>query len=216
MRHFSDQAIYAQIDAILEADPLEKIVTFACNWCSYAGADTAGVSRLEYPPNARIIRTMCSGRVNPEFVWYSFQKGAPVVLVSGCHYVDCHYIDANRSTVRRLDGLWDGLEKSEIRPDRLLLEWCSAAEGARWQTIMHAAEKKRQMVTPEELELTRGVLAKARVPRPRNPKPADEEQETEFACMRCGHHWGSVFSVNRERTCPECRSNSVHWLQQSN
>ncbi len=101
-------------------DPLDKIVTFACNWCSYAGADTAGVGRMAYPPNARIIRTMCSGRVNPEFVWYAFKKGAPVVLVSGCHYVDCHYIDANRSTVRRLDGLWDGLEKAGLRPERLL------------------------------------------------------------------------------------------------
>jgi heterodisulfide reductase subunit A len=213
MRHFSDQAIYAQIDAILEEDPLEKIVTFACNWCSYAGADTAGVSRMSYPPNARVIRTMCSGRVNPEFVWYSFQKGASVVLVSGCHYVDCHYIDANRSTVRRMDGLWDALEKSEIRPDRLLLEWCSAAEGARWQTIMHATEKKRQAVTEEELEFTRSILAKARVPRPRNPKPADEQQAAAFICMLCGHSWDGVFSVHWERICPECRSNSVRWMR---
>ena len=76
MRHFSDQAIFAQIDAILDENPQEKVVAFACNWCSYAGADTAGVSRLAYPPNARIIRTMCSGRVNPEFVWHAFQKGA--------------------------------------------------------------------------------------------------------------------------------------------
>ena len=216
MRHFSDQAVYSQIDAILEEDPQEKIVMFACNWCSYAGADTAGVSRLQYPASGRIIRTMCSGRVNPEFVWYSFQKGAPVVLVSGCHFVDCHYIDANRSTVRRMDGLWDGLEKIGVRPDRLLLEWCSAAEGVRWQSIMHGAEKKRKMVTPEELEFTRGILAKARVPRPRNPKPADEGQASEFACMRCGHHWGGFFSVNQERSCPECRSNSVHWLKQGN
>jgi heterodisulfide reductase subunit A len=215
MRHFSDQAIYSQIDAILEEDSQEKIVTFACNWCSYAGADTAGVSRLEYPPSARIIRTMCSGRVNPEFVWYSFQKGAPVVLVSGCHYVDCHYIDANRSTVRRLDGLWDGLEKFGVRPDRLLLEWCSAAEGVRWQSIMYAAEKKRKMVAPEELEHTRAVLTKARAPRARNPKPADEKQKAEFACLRCGHRWGSIFSVDQERTCPDCRSNSVRWLRQS-
>jgi len=115
-----------------------------------------------------------------------------------------------------VDGLWDGLDKSGIRPERLLLEWCSAAEGARWQTIMQATEKIRQTVTLEELELTRGVLAKARVPRPRNPKPADEDQETEFACLRCGHRWDSPFSVKRERTCPECRSNSVHRLRPSN
>jgi heterodisulfide reductase subunit A len=216
MRHFSDQAIYAQVDAILEEDPRGKIVTFACNWCSYAGADTAGVSRLQYPPHARIIRTMCSGRVNPEFVWYSFQKGAPVVLVSGCHYVDCHYIDANRSAMRRVEGLWDGLEKFGVRPDRLLLEWCSAAEGTRWQSIMHAVEKKRKMVTLEELERTRDVLAKARVPHPRNPKPADDGKQAEFACMCCGYRWGIIFRANQERTCPECRSNSVRWLRQTN
>ena len=187
MRHFSDQAIYAQIDAIVDERPLEKIVTFACNWCSYAGADTAGVSRMAYPPNARIIRTMCSGRVSPEFVWYAFKKGAPVVLVSGCHYADCHYIDANRSTTRRMDGLWDGLEKAGVRPERLQLEWCSAAEGARWQTTMHEVEKQRQRVTLEEVEHAREALAKARVPSPRNPRPSDENQDAGFSCMRCGH-----------------------------
>jgi len=213
MRHFSDQAIYAQIDAILEERPQDRIVTFACNWCSYAGADTAGVSRMAYPPNARIIRTMCSGRVSPEFVWYAFRKGAPVVLVSGCHYVDCHYIDANRSTTRRLDGLWDGLEKAGLRPDRLLLEWCSAAEGARWQTIMREVETKRRAVTSEEVEQTRAVLAEARVPSPRAVRPADEGQPATFACMRCGHQWMGTIHGNVERICPQCRSNSVRWLR---
>ena len=212
MRHFSDQAIYAQIDAILAHDPLEKIVTFACNWCSYAGADTAGVARLAYPPNARIIRTMCSGRVSTDFVWYAFKKGAPVVLVSGCHYVDCHYIDANRNTTRRVDGLWDGLEKYGLRPDRLQLEWCSAAEGVRWQTIMREVEKKRQSVTPEEVEQTRRVLATARVPSPRNARPRDIGQPARFVCMRCGHQWEDLFQIE-ERTCPQCRSNSVRWLR---
>jgi heterodisulfide reductase subunit A len=213
MRHFSDQAIYAQIDAMLEDDPLQKIVAFACNWCSYAGADTAGVARMAYPPNARIIRTMCSGRVNSEFVWYAFKKGAPVVLISGCHYVDCHYIDANRSTVRRVDGLWDGLEKAGVSPDRLQLEWCSAAEGARWQTTMEEAERRRQAVTAEELTHTREVLAQTRVPSPRNPRPADENQDAEFVCMRCGQRWVGYFSRNAERICPQCRSNSVRWLR---
>ncbi len=213
MRHFSDQAVYAQIDAILDQDPLGKIVTFACTWCSYAGADTAGVGRMAYPPNARIIRTMCSGRVNPEFVWYAFKKGAPVVLVSGCHYVDCHYIDANRNTTRRVDGLWDGLEKAGLRPERLQLEWCSAAEGGRWQTIMREVEKKRQSVTPEEVEQTQTALAAAKVPNPRTSKPDDEKQSAEYLCLRCGHHWSGLFSANLERTCPNCRSNSVRWLK---
>jgi heterodisulfide reductase subunit A len=213
MRHFTDQAVYAQLDAILEEETQDKIVTFACNWCSYAGADTAGVGRMAYPPNARIIRTMCSGRVSPEFVWYAFKRGAPVVLVSGCHYVDCHYIDANRSTVRRLDGLWDGLEKAGLRPERLLLEWCSAAEGARWQTIMVEAEKKRRSVSTGEIEETRTRLSQVKVPSPRNPKESDEKQDADFACVRCGHLWHGYYSANMERTCPQCRSNSVRWLK---
>ena len=215
MRHFTDQAVYAQIDAILEKDPAEKIVAFACNWCSYAGADTAGVARMAYPPNARIIRTMCSARVNIEFVWYAFKMGAPVVLVSGCHYVDCHYIDANRSTVRRVDGLWNGLEKAGLRPDRLMLEWCSAAEGARWQTIMEAVEAKRQSVDGAEIDRTRVALEKAKVPRPQNPKAKDENAEAGFVCMRCDNQWQDHYRVEMERICPECRSNSVRWLKRS-
>ena len=213
MRHFSDQAIFAQIDAILDEDPQEKVVTFACNWCSYAGADTAGVSRLAYPPNARIIRTMCSGRVNPEFVWHAFQKGAPTVLVSGCHYVDCHYLDANRNTTRRMDGLWDGLEKAGLRPGRLMLEWCSAAEGARWQNTMVEAEKRRQSVTSEELAQTQAALAGVKTPSPRTSRPSDENTGAVFTCVRCGHQWHDRYAANTERTCPQCRSNSVRWLR---
>ena len=189
MRHFTDQSIYAQIDAILEKNPQNKIVTFACNWCSYAGADTAGVSRLSYPPNARIIRTMCSGRVNPEFVWYALRNGAPVVLVSGCHYVDCHYIDANRSTTRRVDGLWDGMEKAGIRPDRLMLEWCSAAEGARWQQIMNQVEKKRQTVTIEEIDRSKDVLIQTKVPNPKRFRPEKEGKIVEYICLNCKKRW---------------------------
>jgi heterodisulfide reductase subunit A len=213
MRHFSDQAIYAQIDAMLEEDLGKTIVTFACNWCSYAGADTAGVSRMSYPPYASIIRTMCSGRVNPEFVWYAFRKGAPVVLVSGCHYVDCHYIDANRSTTRRVDGLWDGLEKAGIDPGRLMLEWCSAAEGARWQHIMNQAEDKRLEVTPDMIQQTREQLLEARVPSPRNPRAKDENQPASFHCLVCGKVWEDIYQSDRERSCPSCRSNSVCWIR---
>jgi len=211
MRHFSDQAIYAQIDAMLEENPLDTIVSFACNWCSYAGADTAGVSRMVYPPHANIIRTMCSGRVSPEFIWYAFRKGAPVVLVSGCHYVDCHYIDANRSTTRRLDGLWDGLEKVGLDPGRLFLEWCSAAEGARWQHIMEQCEQKRLIVTPEIIASSSALLGDVRVPSPRNPRPKDEDQPVKFSCLACGDSWNGLFNSNQERSCPTCRSNSVRW-----
>jgi heterodisulfide reductase subunit A len=213
VRHFSDQAIYAQINAALGETPGDTIVTFACNWCSYAGADTAGVARMAYPPNARIIRTMCSGRVSPEFIWYAFQKGAPVVLVSGCHYVDCHYIDANRSTVRRIDGLWDGLEKAGVRPNRLLLEWCSAAEGARWQTIMSEIENNRLSVTADEIKETHGLLKDQKKPMPRNPRIKDVNLKFGFMCLRCGYEWVNVYNVDQERICPKCQSNSIRWLR---
>jgi len=213
MRHFSDQAIYAQIDAMLEDNPSETIPTFACNWCSYAGADTAGVGRMAYPPYANIIRTMCSGRVSPDFVWYAFRKGAPVVLVSGCHYVDCHYIDANRSTTRRLDGLWDGMDKLGLDPGRLQLEWCSAAEGPRWQHIMEQAEEKRLKVTAGEISETSQLLKEKKVPSPRNPRPKDENQLSDFECLVCGEKWERNYSSNQERSCPACRSNSVRWIR---
>jgi len=213
MRHFSDQAVYAQIDAMLEDDPGDTIVTFACNWCSYAGADTAGVGRMNYPPHASIIRTMCSARVSPEFVWYAFRKGAPVVLVSGCHYVDCHYIDANRSTTRRVDGLWDGLDKAGIDRSRLMLEWCSAAEGARWQHIMNQVEETRLAVTPDMIKHTRSQLQEVRVPGPRNPRVKDENQPAIFQCLVCGEEWNGIYQTDQERSCPSCRSNSVHWIR---
>jgi heterodisulfide reductase subunit A len=213
MRHFSDQAIYAQMDAMLEDHPEHTIVTFACTWCSYAGADTAGVGRMVYPPNANIIRTMCSGRVSPEFVWYAFRKGAPVVLISGCHYVDCHYIDANRSTTRRLDGLWDGMEKVDLDPSRLQLEWCSAAEGNRWQHIMGQVEEKRQGVSLDDISETKKLLIDVKIPSPRNPRPKDEGAPAEFSCLVCGEKWDVAYNSDQERSCPSCRSNSVRWIR---
>ena len=210
-RHFTDQQIYAMIEAILEEEPLEKIVAFACNWCSYAGADTAGTSRFQYPPNVRIIRTMCSGRVDPEFVWHAFQKGAPVVLVSGCHYADCHYINANRNTVRRVDALWEGLEKAGIRPERLQLEWCSAAEGQRWAQIVQEMERLRATVTPEEVERTREALKGKKVPTSSKVWRLKEPAEATMRCMRCGNEWPVLFdpAADEERMCSACRSNSV-------
>jgi len=159
MRHFTDKQIIAQIDAILDENPEEKVVAFACNWCSYAGGDMAGISRLQYPPTSRLIRTMCSGRVDEHFVLYAFQKGAPVVLVSGCHFADCHYIDANRWTQRRVEKLWDKLERKGIRPERLQLEWISAAEGQKFARVMRWLEEMRKKVTKEEIEFTKKALS---------------------------------------------------------
>ena len=214
MRHFTDQQIYAQIDAVLEEDPLEKILCFACNWCSYAGADTAGTSRLQYPPNARLIRTMCSGRVKPDFVWHAFQKGAPVVLVSGCHYADCHYISANRSAVRRVDALWEGLEKRGVRPERLQLDWCSAAEGNKWAKIMRELEELRTAVTPQEVEQGQERLKGKRVPLGSKVQRLKEPTPATMHCMRCGHQWSATFDLtaDKERMCPVCRNNGVRVL----
>jgi len=159
MNHFTDRQIYDQIDALLDDRPADKILTFACNWCSYAGADYAGVSRLQYPPNARLIRTMCSGRVDEDFIWYAFKKGAPVVLVSGCHIGDCHYIDANHWTVKRVERVRKKMEKRGLRTDRLQLEWISAAEGIRFAEVMTRMERLRQSVSEKEISETVALLS---------------------------------------------------------
>ena len=159
MRHFADQQIFAQIDSILSDRPMEKIVAFACNWCSYAGGDMAGTSRLQYPSSVRLIRTMCSGRVDQRFIWHALRKGAPLVLVSGCHFSDCHYIDAVTWTQRRVEKVWTRMEKLGIRPERLQLEWISAAEGQKFARVMRELEVLLHQVTPEEVEEAREVLA---------------------------------------------------------
>ncbi len=159
MRHFTDNQIMQQVEAILAENPQDKIVVFACNWCSYAGGDNAGTSRLQYPPTSRLIRTMCSGRVDSKFIMHAFRNGAPVVLLSGCHFADCHYINAVTWTQKRVEKLWDKLEKLGIRPERLQLEWISAAEGQKFAVVMKAVEELRQKVTPEEIAHTVKVLS---------------------------------------------------------
>ena len=159
MNHFTDEQITAQIDSMLSERPESKVLAFACNWCSYAGADYAGVSRLQYPPNVRLIRTMCSGRVDESFIWDGFARGAPIILVSGCHIGDCHYINANQWTVKRIDKIRRKMEKLGIRPERLQLEWVSAAEGSRFAKVMEQMEKLRCAVTQEEIAQTVKVLA---------------------------------------------------------
>lgn len=158
MRHFSDAQIMAQIDGILSDAPHEKIVAFACNWCSYAGGDTAGTGRLQYPPTVRLIRTMCSGRVDEKFIWHAFRKRAPMVLVSGCHFADCHYINAVTWTQKRIEKVWSRMEKLGIRPERLQLEWISAAEGQKFARVMRELDAMLHHVTKEEVEETVRIL----------------------------------------------------------
>jgi F420-non-reducing hydrogenase iron-sulfur subunit len=114
-----------------------KIVVFACNWCSYAGADTAGVSRIQHQPNFRMIRVMCSGRIQPAFVLRAFEKGADGVLVSGCHFGDCHYIFGNERAAEQFAKTMNMVKLLGIEEGRLRLEWISAAEGARFAHVIN-------------------------------------------------------------------------------
>jgi F420-non-reducing hydrogenase iron-sulfur subunit len=109
-----------------------KIIGFCCNWCAYAGADLAGISRIQYPPNIRMIRVMCSGRVSDLLILEAFAAGADGVLVGGCHPGDCHYIKGNLSSRRRVMGIKPFLEAMGIGSERLRLEWVSAAEGPKF------------------------------------------------------------------------------------
>ncbi len=113
-----------------------NIVAFLCNWCSYAGADAAGTSRLRQPENIRIIRVPCSGRVNPLFILKAFNLGADGVLVSGCHPNDCHYSEGNFYARRRLEFIKEFLPFMGINKDRFAYQWVSASEGQKWQNVV--------------------------------------------------------------------------------
>ena len=123
-----------------------KIVGFLCNWCSYAGADLAGTSRAKYPPNVRVIRLMCSGRVDERLILKAFALGADGVLVCGCHPGDCHYLKGNLSARRRIMGLKPFLECVGIGAGRLRLDWISASEGPKvGETVKSFTETIRQL-----------------------------------------------------------------------
>jgi len=121
------------------AEPFEpKIVGFCCNWCSYRAADLAGTARIKYAPNVRIIRVMCSGRVDPSFILKALAMGADGVLIAGCHPGECHYIEQNYKAMRRYHMLKHTLSAMGVEPDRVRLVWASAAEG---QQFAEAVEK---------------------------------------------------------------------------
>jgi len=129
-----------------------KIVGFLCNWCSYTGADLAGVSRIKWPPNVRPIRVMCSGRIDPTFIVKAFREGADGVLVSGCHPGDCHYYEGNYKALRRVHLLRRVLEQFGIHPDRLKLTWVSAAEGERWAQVTKEMTETVRRLGPLQLK----------------------------------------------------------------
>jgi F420-non-reducing hydrogenase iron-sulfur subunit len=130
-----------------------RIVAFLCNWCSYTGADLAGTSRMRYPTNVRVVRVMCSGRVNPMFVMYALREGADGVLICGCHIGDCHYQTGNCSTEKRVPLLKKALEVLGVDPRRLRLEWVSASEGSRYTEVIKDYVEEIKQLGPSPLNL---------------------------------------------------------------
>ena len=128
------------------------IITFACNWCSYSGADLAGTSRFQYAPNLRIIRVMCSGRVDPSLILKALRNGADGVLVSGCHPSDCHYISGNEKTEARIAFLKRFLPEVGIDPRRLRLEWIAGSEGELFARIATEFTEEVRALGPNPLE----------------------------------------------------------------
>ena len=128
-----------------------KILGFLCNWCSYAGADLAGTSRIKYPPNIRSIRVMCSGRVDPVFILEALKKGADGVLVAGCHPGDCHYQQGNYIAQRRYSIMHRLLEFSGLETDRLFVDWVSASEGKKFSEVVTSFTEKVRDIGPNPL-----------------------------------------------------------------
>jgi len=137
-----------KLESLEEWEP--KIIAFLCNWCSYAGADLAGVSRIQYPPNIRVVRVPCSGRINPFFIIKSLTSGWDGVLVSGCHPGDCHYISGNYVARRRFAILRDLMVFMGLEPERLNFSWVSAAEGERFAKIVQKVVKNVKSVGPNK------------------------------------------------------------------
>jgi len=128
-----------------------KIIAFLCNWCSYAGADLAGTSRLQYPPNIRVIRVPCSGRINPLFIIKALASGADAVMVSGCHPGDCHYLTGNMYARRRFVMLKRLLATAGIEPDRVHFTWVSASEGNRFASVVEEVVSKVKKLGPNRI-----------------------------------------------------------------
>ncbi|MBD3172004.1 hydrogenase iron-sulfur subunit [Candidatus Bathyarchaeota archaeon] len=129
-----------------------KIVGYLCNWCSYAGADLSGVSRIQYPPNIRIIRVMCSGRVEPSMPLNLLINGADGVMVTGCHIGDCHYITGNLHAKRKFTLLRKLVEKTGMSPERVMLEWVSASEGQKFANLVKDFTEKIKNLGPNPVE----------------------------------------------------------------
>jgi F420-non-reducing hydrogenase iron-sulfur subunit len=145
-----------------------RIVAFFCNWCTYTAADLAGTARMKYAPNVRVVRIMCSGRLDPQFVLTALQRGADGVLIGGCHPGDCHYQEGNYKALRRFALLKRLLADLGIEPDRVRLEWIAASEGDKVQRVINDMSRKVRRLGPLRLE-ARSLIASL--------SPAPEETE---------------------------------------
>ena len=139
--------------ATTEFDPL--IIGFTCNWCTYAGADLAGTSKIQYPTNIRVIRVMCTSRIAPEFVLEAFNKGADGVLIGGCDIGDCHYQNGNYKTKARIKLLKRILMEYGIKPERIKLEWISASEGEKFAKTVESFVEEIRKLGPNPLNLSK-------------------------------------------------------------
>ncbi|MBZ0257517.1 hydrogenase iron-sulfur subunit [bacterium] len=149
-----------------------RIVAFFCNWCTYTAADLTGISRLDYAPNVRVIRVMCSGRVDPQFIMSALREGADGVLIGGCHPGDCHYIEGNYKMLRRYRLMRKYLQMVGIEEDRVRLEWIAASEGDKVQRVIN--------------EMTETLRGLGPLKMPEMPVPAieaQEEKEEELAAI---------------------------------
>ena len=149
--HFTDAQILAQLRTLLASKPEEKILAFRCHWCSYGGADLAGVSHFEYSANERGLRVMCSARMDADFVYEAFRLGAGAVLFSGCHPQDCHYITGQRVGAERAERLAKRFERMGMTPGRFRVEWISAAEGDKYARVINEMQEVLDSIPREEL-----------------------------------------------------------------
>jgi heterodisulfide reductase subunit A len=149
--HFTDAQILAQIRALLAEKPEDKILAFRCHWCSYGGADLAGVSHFEYSSNERGLRVMCSARMDTDFIYEAFRLGAGAVLYSGCHPQDCHYITGQRVGAARAERLFNAFEKLGMSPGRFRVEWISAAEGDKYARVINEMQVMLDSIPREQL-----------------------------------------------------------------
>ena len=160
MPYFTKEQLLSQIDAALFDEPETKCLVLTCNWCSYAGADLAGIEKRQYPASARIIRTMCSARIEEDFIALAFERGAGAVLVTGCRLTetgsDCHYNYANRLTDKRFNHWQRKYKRKGVNPERLQLRWISAAEGKEFaEKITEMDEIIQRNLSAERMEIER-------------------------------------------------------------